>query len=480
MALRAITWVENNVLLVLLLGAAAAVLTAVAPYLYGGDFWLNLVGGREIIDHGLPSVDTLTVFARGREWVNQQWLANLAFYGLTSLGGLTLVSLVGVGTVVLAFGLACAAARWRGASQRAAVLVLFIGLISAPWGYSVRAQLLALPLYVLCVWLLLDARAGIRPRTFLVVPITAVWANLHGSVLLAATLTAWLAIVEVATRRRSALPAAPLLALLTAASVLVTPYGPVDTAEYYRLILVDPPFADLIVEWRRPELNPLTTPFVLLAAVTVVLLVWQWRRFSAFELGALALTLAGALWAVRGVIWFTLLAVILLPTAVDGALRLRDAEVRTRLNRAIAVATACTVLASCAVVAARGDDWLESHWPRRLLPVLRAETQDTRTRVWGTDLTADWLLWHQPGLAGRIAYDVRFELLTRTHIEAISRYNAELGDDWIRVADGFDVVVIDAHDEPSHLNDFLAEPGTRAVYRGDRATLVVRPRRAKS
>jgi hypothetical protein len=474
MARCALRWLESNGLLVLLLGAAGAVLCAVTPYLYGGDLWLNLVGGREIVDNGLPTTDTLTVFASGREWVDQQWLANLVFYGLERLGGLALVSLVGVALVLVAFGIAADAARRRGASQRATALVVFVALVSATWSYSVRAQLLVLPLYAACVWLLVDARAGIRRRTFLVVPIAIVWANLHGSALLVVTLTAWLAIADATQRRRRALPAAPLLALFTAAAVLVTPYGPVDTIQYYQLLLVDPPFADLIVEWQRPELNVLTAPFWLLAALTVVLAIWQWRRFSAFELGALGLTLAGALSAVRGVIWFTLLAVVLLPTAVDGASRLRDATVQPRLNRAIALTASVVVLASGVAVAARGDDWLESNWPTQLLPVLREETRDPGARVWGTDLTADWLLWHQPDLAGRIAYDVRFELLTKAQIEAISRFNAELGDDWIDAADGFDVVVIDAHDEPSHLDDFLAEPGTRVVYSGERASLLVR------
>jgi hypothetical protein len=474
MARRALIWLENNVLVVLLLGAAGVVVCSVMPYLYGGDFWLNLVAGREIVHHGLPHEDTFTVFAQGREWIDQQWLANVTFYGLERLGGLTLVSLVGGGIVLLAFGLAAAAARWRGASQRATVVVVFLALLSATWGYSVRAQLLVLPLYVACLWLLLDARTGIRRRTFVIVPVTVVWSNLHGSVLVLVTLAAWLAIVDVASRRREAVPAAPLLALLTAAAVLVTPYGPVDTIQYYRLLVVDPPFADLIVEWQRPGLNALTAPFWVLAALTVVLVVWQRRRFSAFELGALGLTVAGALSAVRGVIWFTLLAVVLLPIAVDGALRLQDATVRPRLNRALAAVTCVVVVISGIVVGVRGDEWLESEWPTELLPVLATETRTTDVRIWGTDLTADWLLWHQPDLAGRIAYDIRFELLTRDQIRAIGRYNGEVGRNWIRIADGFDVVVVDSHDEPSHLDDFRAEPGTRVVYSGDRASLVVR------
>jgi hypothetical protein len=35
------------------------------------------------------------------------------------------------------------------------------------------------------------------------------------------------------------------------------------------------------------------------------------------------------------------------------------------------------------------------------------------------DLHADWLLWERPELAGRVAYDVRFELLTRAQLARV-------------------------------------------------------------
>ena len=46
------------------------------------DGWLVILGGREIVHHGLPSHDNLTIWTHGREWVDQQWLAQLLFYGL--------------------------------------------------------------------------------------------------------------------------------------------------------------------------------------------------------------------------------------------------------------------------------------------------------------------------------------------------------------------------------------------------------------
>src|SRR2546422_7131842 len=54
------------------------------------DSWLVVLGGREIVQHGLPHHDTLAIWTQGREWVDQQWLGQLAFYGLYALGGIKL------------------------------------------------------------------------------------------------------------------------------------------------------------------------------------------------------------------------------------------------------------------------------------------------------------------------------------------------------------------------------------------------------
>ncbi len=51
------------------------------PQIFVGDSWMTLVGGREIVEHGLPHHDAIGVITAGRTWTDQQWLAQLAFYG---------------------------------------------------------------------------------------------------------------------------------------------------------------------------------------------------------------------------------------------------------------------------------------------------------------------------------------------------------------------------------------------------------------
>ena len=67
------------------------------------DGWYAFLGGDLIVHHGLPSHDTLTVWGHGRRWVDQQWLAQLAYYGLYALGGLRLALLANAGVVAGSF-----------------------------------------------------------------------------------------------------------------------------------------------------------------------------------------------------------------------------------------------------------------------------------------------------------------------------------------------------------------------------------------
>jgi len=97
------------------------------------------------------------------------------------------------------------------------------------------------------------------------------------------------------------------------------------------------------------------------------------------------------------------------------------------------------------------------------------------TRVFATSRDADWILWRIPELRGRLAYDVRFEIYDRETFERIVRFRGEQGDDWKSLADGYEVVIFETHQEPSsHIDDFLAESGARPRYADDRVTVIQR------
>jgi hypothetical protein len=464
---------EEHVVLVLLAGFAFVLLFVFPPFLLVTDSWLNLVAGREIWERGLPRVDELTVYGAGATWTAQQWLAHLFFYGTHALGGHPLLAVATCLVVLGAFGIAAAGARSLGAGPRAIWVLLVPVLLAAPWAWTIRAQALALPLYTGLLWLLAaQARVPTR-RVWIALPILVLWANIHGSAVLGAILVMLLAGSElVRSRGASARRSLPLLVAAPLATLL-TPYGPVATARYYHLLLVDPPFGDLVTEWQWPDPAKNTMFFYLLVAIAVPLAWVGRRRLTPFDLALLALTLAGALTAIRGVVWFAMACMVLLPVAIGRSLERRaPAAPLRRLNVGIAVACALFVSAVVAYSLARDASWYTRDWPEEPLDAIRAELRPD-DRVFADSRFADWLLWELPELRGRVAYDVRFELYDRAFFERLRRYDWAEGEDWGALANGYRIVLVDASAR-ARAATLLREPGARTIHRGDEVTVIAR------
>jgi hypothetical protein len=467
---------EEFVLVVLLAAFGVVFLTVFPPTLLVADSWLTLVAGREVVENGLPSKDELTLLGLDRDWTDQQWGAQLLAYGAYAFGGYGLLVVVTAAFAVGAFAIAAAAARSLGAGPRAIVLLFFPVLLAAPWTFTIRAQVFALPLYVALIWLLASEARRPTRRVYLVFPLLFIWANLHGSAALAAMLTMLLGAVElVRSRGHSGLRSA-LLLVLPALAVLATPYGPIETAQYYHLLLVDPPFGrELVTEWRRSDPGWDTLAFYVLAALAAVTVYFGRRRLTLFDLATLAFTFAGAVLAIRGIPWFALACLVLLPVAIGRSLEGRVPRVRRALDGKLAFGAVALLVLVAVFALARDDTWYDQNWPDGAVAAVRAESLEPTSRVFATSRDADWLLWRLPELRGRLAYDVRFEIYDRETFESIVRFRGEQGDDWKTLADGFDVVVFETEQEPSsHVEDFASEQGARIAYGDERVTVIRR------
>lgn len=457
------------ILLVSLVGIV--LLSVFAPSIVVGDTWLTLMAGREVVDHGLPHTEQITILGEGRTWTDQQWLAQVLFYGAHALAGMRAVILLGIALVLLALALVTATARTSGASSRSTFLIGFLAVVAGPWGWTLRAQTTALPLYASTLWLLIDgSRRGVRRRTLLVLPVLVVWANLHGSVVLGASLTVLLGVVEIVRSRRLArLPAA--LIALAPLCVLASPYG-TKLVAYYDLMLVDAPFADMLREWQWSRPSATTVLFWLLAVLAAALLALRRcrERLTVYELVVLAVTFLGAVQAVRGVIWFALAAAAILPVALDGKLTRKDIAA-PRVNRTISLVSLGGLALALIAFLARPASWYVDQWPEARIAAVEAATRDPNVRLWATDGTADWLLWRIPDLRGRVAYDVRFELYDEATLAEIERYGRAAGD-WRSSLDGYGAVIVD---EREHLRALRAEPHAHIGYRDSDIAVVVRP-----
>ena len=450
------------------------VLLVFPPHLLVTDSWLVLAGGREVFEHGLPTRDEWTVLALDRTWTDPQWGAQVLAYGAHALGGHPLLTVFAEGFVFAAFGIAAAAGRSLGAGPRAIALVLFPVIIAAPFAWTIRAQVFALPVYTGLLWLLASEARRPSRRVYIAFPLLVVWANLHGSASLGALLTMLLGAIElISSRGRSGIRSI-LLLVLPPLAVLATPYGPLTTARYYHLLLVDPPFDRNVTEWQWADPDLDTLGFYILSAFALVIVLARWRRLTVFDGVTLALTFVGAVWAIRGIPWFTLACMVLLPAAIGRALEGKPAPIRRRVNRSLTAGAAAILLAVVVASFVRDPSWYERNWPKASVHELVETAAGSDARVFAATRYGDWLLWKEPSLRGRIAYDVRFEILDPETFLRIARFRGEQGDDWKTLADGYDVIVLESGAEPSSVRDFLSEPGARALYRDDRITVVQR------
>jgi hypothetical protein len=464
-------------LLIVLLAAFVAVfVTVFPPTLIVSDTWLTLVAGREVFEHGLPDRDELTVLGAGREWTNQQWGAQLVAYGTQALGGYGLLALMTAALVVAALAIAMVGARRLGAGPRAIVIVFFPVILAAPWVWTVRAQVFVLPLYTGLVWLLASQARVPTRRVYLALPILVLWANLHGSVTLAALLTMLLGAIElVRSRGRSWLRSLSLV-LVPPLAVLATPYGPLETARYYHLLLVDPPFPrDLVTEWRTSDLGTDTVLFYVLAAAAVVILTLGRRRVTAFDVAALARTFAGAVSAIRGIPWFALACLVLLPIAIGRTLEGRTPHAPRRVDAVLSLVAVGVAAVAVAGALVRDDSWYLRSWPEGAVVAVQDATVDPDVLVFTDTRHGDWMLWSVPPLRGRVSHDIRFEIYDEETFLDIVRFRGKVGEDWKSVTAGFDLLVLQTGtDGRSHVPDFLAEPGSTSLYADERVTVIRR------
>jgi hypothetical protein len=302
------------------------------------------------------------------------------------------------------------------------------------------------------------------------------WANVHGSVLVAAALVALLGASELVGRRRRLRALA--LMLLPWPCVFVSPYG-LSLLGYYSATAGNPLFPKFIEEWGAPTFpTAVGLPFFVTAACALVLVARRPRELTLFELGALALTLVGGLTAERSITWFSYAALLFLPAVLDQCWP--QARSRPRMRRLLAGLAATTVmlgLGATASAASTATERIEAVWPPAAVEAVRhALAADPHARVVAAEGSANWLLYELPELRGRIAFDGRFEIYSLSQFASIRNYLRQSGPDWERVSRDYRIVVVDPQRNRNLFRTYRARH-LRVLYRGARVAVFDRARR---
>ncbi|HTY55219.1 MAG TPA: hypothetical protein VMB26_08465 [Candidatus Binataceae bacterium] len=161
-----------------------AIVIADGSQLADPDLWNNLRAGQIILStHHLTLYDSFSYTAFGHLWRNHEWLSQVALaatYNYLGVFGLKLMKLLCAAAIVSLISLALAETEASPRVQRAVLALTAVALLAQ---IQFRPQLASFVLLSLILVML--ARDTYRSRAMLwpMVPIFALWANLHGGYL---------------------------------------------------------------------------------------------------------------------------------------------------------------------------------------------------------------------------------------------------------------------------------------------------------
>ncbi|HEV8536710.1 MAG TPA: hypothetical protein VGR87_13480 [Candidatus Limnocylindria bacterium] len=390
-----------------LVGAALGAASASRPAGDSDIYW-HLATARETLAHGLVRQDVFSWTVRGAQVSTDQWLGQLLYYAAYLVDGWSgVVLLRGAAIAILVALIFANAAALPGVRPITALVAMLPAIFMSQYVWSERPLLLGVACFAALLLLLRVGRSGSDRALALVVPLLALWANLHGSFALGVVLVALVA-AEGAWREPARRRMYAVMVVASLGATLLTPAGVGSwTAPGFHLLF--PPRE--IQEWARPDVR---TGVGALFAVTLALVAATaliTRSLPAREALILVPVALLAATAVRHTPLFAIAASAYLasrgPDALVAALRrfgvrLRPRETERPTARVFSIfslaAAAMLAVIAIAIAPAEPD---ETSYPVAALAVLPPGPGLFNHYDWG-----GWLIWRAP--ATPVFIDGRF------------------------------------------------------------------------
>lgn len=402
-----------------------------------GTFWHTTTGER-ILHDGFIRADPYTFTFAGTWWVPYQWLGEVGMALAHRAGGFD-TQLLGAVTIVAAvFAWLFVRLLRTGLHPVIAGAVVALGLAAASSHFHVRPHLATIALMAFTTALLADVDAGQLPlgRLVWLVPLYAVWANIHGGVLggiatVGIAAGGWVGFRALGLH--SPLRGGRDVALLAAVglgcglSVLVNPYG-LDLLRTWHVIMGEPALK-LIIKEHSPlnPAEPSAWPVLVFAAGYVFVLAGvrpsqvrvSWLLPLVWGVLAVDRVRHGPLFVVVGLVgfgsmwphtrWAAQLAVArpdLYDPAAIGSEATRPAPYRIVANLwlpVLVVLVAFTLQVCRVPVLVIGSGWARhdaEHWPVELLDVLKEHeprSPGEPNHLFNDYIDGGFVIYHVPG-----------------------------------------------------------------------------------
>jgi len=128
----------------------------------------------------VPTEDLFSFSKPGAAWFAWEWLSDVLFAGLFHAAGFKALLLF-TGVLIAAFaGLILRYAIWRGANPMVAGPCVLMAVGASTVHFLARPHIFTLVFLPLSIWLIEADRRRAAGQVWLLVPITALWTNLHG------------------------------------------------------------------------------------------------------------------------------------------------------------------------------------------------------------------------------------------------------------------------------------------------------------
>ena len=486
--MRRLTLERTTLVVALVLAFAIAVRPAV-----DNDLWWHLRTGRWMVDH--QAIFRHDVFSYTRAGAVRQpsdWLSQLGLYGTWAAAGLTGVALLTAGLATAGMALILRACEGP-ALLRGAVVTLAAAASSLFW--SARPQMATFVLTALVVAVLTSLRRSDgrgAAKLWLLVPLFAVWSNLHlgwfyGLGVMWATVAGEL--VE-RLRRRPALPPAALRTLAAVAAacslaVVANPVGP----RIFGLVLTQVDVGRRFIEENQPTSirDVAALPFYLMLGLVVTVLALRLRRVSLTDVFVVAGTAVAAQTSVRTVPLFATAAAPVLShhvAALVAARRERGAagcvpernagpSERPTGSAAVNAVLLAGVMAVAAVVAtdrlsaANVDTTLRREFPVAATDWIRRNRPPGP--MFNTFDSGGYLIWELP------QYPVYIDGRADLYADDLPRYARLLaGTGWEEEFDRRTIRLALVDTDRPLAKAMTADPHWRVTHRDRRATVLVR------
>ncbi|MGZ7040037.1 MAG: hypothetical protein ACXVJO_17810, partial [Thermoanaerobaculia bacterium] len=238
---------------------AAVPLLALFP-LHNNDLWWHLAAGKWIAaHHAVPRDDIFAWTHYMRDWIDNEWLSELLFYGAWKGGGDRALIVL---RAILFGAMAMLMRRYSGARVFPYALASAIALSHHWW--ELRPSVFSL-LGLLTMLVLMQ-----RGRWWWLPPLFLVWANLHPAFIVGMIVFAAILVARVIAKWGAGAPAGAFLA--SVAATLVNPYG-WRVYEQQLTVASNRDYRALLDEWIVPP-----APFLFLAIAILIIGALSLRR----------------------------------------------------------------------------------------------------------------------------------------------------------------------------------------------------------